>query len=210
MNNIGGLGTTCWWSSTTTRCPFPKTLVRWHGVPAICAPRAVTLMQKRTSGRFLDGVPGGRSARAQLRLFRAVRAWCAGPCTIQPCLRIWGSIISDPIDGHNEAELERALRAICSRARPPSSSHVVTKKGKGYAPGRGKPRQLPLVFRPLIWFTVSRTRRWLQKESFSTAFGNLLSKQGSENEQMICAITAAMKYGTGLQPLLPYAPQALF
>lgn len=36
------------------------------------------------------------------------------------------------------------------------------------------------------------------KESFSTVFGNALVTEGDRNPN-ICAITAAMKYGTGLQ-----------
>lgn len=40
-------------------------------------------------------------------------------------------------------------------------------------------------------------------------FGNLLNKQGSENEK-ICAITAAMKYGTGLQFFYHTHPKRFF
>ena len=50
-----------------------------------------------------------------------------------------------PIDGHNEAELERALRAICEPARPPFPP-CRDQKGQGLRPGRGKPRQLPWRF----------------------------------------------------------------
>ena len=36
------------------------------------------------------------------------------------------------------------------------------------------------------------------KESFSTVFGKALVTEGEKNQDL-CAITAAMKYGTGLQ-----------
>lgn len=36
------------------------------------------------------------------------------------------------------------------------------------------------------------------KESFSTTFGQALAREAAQNSR-ICAITAAMKYGTGLQ-----------
>ena len=47
------------------------------------------------------------------------------------------------------------------------------------------------------------------KESFSTVFGSLLNKEGPENEK-ICAITAAMKYGTGLQFFAHTHPKRFF
>ena len=47
------------------------------------------------------------------------------------------------------------------------------------------------------------------KESFSTVFGNVLNKEGAEN-QKICAITAAMKYGTGLQFFAHTHPKRFF
>ena len=47
------------------------------------------------------------------------------------------------------------------------------------------------------------------KESFSTVFGNVLNKEGVEN-QKICAITAAMKYCTGLQFFAHTHPKRFF
>ena len=112
-----------------------------------------------------------------------------------------------PIDGHNEAELERALRAICSQPGP-HFLHVVTKKGKGYAPAEANPGN----FHGVSTFDLVHSipdPEVAPKESFSTVFGNLLNKQGSENEK-ICAITAAMKYGTGLQFFYHTHPKRFF
>jgi len=47
------------------------------------------------------------------------------------------------------------------------------------------------------------------KESFSTVFGKLLDQEGLRN-QKICAITAAMKYGTGLQFFAHSHPERFF
>ena len=112
-----------------------------------------------------------------------------------------------PIDGHNEAELERTLRAICSQPGP-HFLHVVTKKGKGYAPAEANPGN----FHGVSTFDLVHSipdPEVAPKESFSTVFGNLLNKQGSENEK-ICAITAAMKYGTGLQFFYHTHPKRFF
>ena len=112
-----------------------------------------------------------------------------------------------PIDGHDEAELERALRTICSQPGP-HFLHVVTKKGKGYAPAEANPGN----FHGVSTFDLAHSipdPEVAPKESFSTVFGNLLNKQGSENEK-ICAITAAMKYGTGLQFFYHTHPKRFF
>ena len=101
-----------------------------------------------------------------------------------------------PMDGHDEAELERVLRNIC-RQQGPSFLHIVTKKGKGYAPAENNPGN----FHGVSTFDLIQSipdPEVAPKESFSTVFGNLLNKEGNAN-QKICAITAAMKYGTGLQ-----------
>ena len=47
------------------------------------------------------------------------------------------------------------------------------------------------------------------KESFSTVFGNALVTEGDRNPN-ICAITAAMKYGTGLHVFCAQPPGAFF
>ena len=101
-----------------------------------------------------------------------------------------------PMDGHDEAELERVLRNIC-RQQGPCFLHIVTKKGKGYAPAESNPGN----FHGVSSFDLIQSipdPEVAPKESFSTVFGNLLNKEGTANRK-ICAITAAMKYGTGLQ-----------
>ena len=102
------------------------------------------------------------------------------------------------VDGHNEPELERILRNICEQ-KGPHFLHILTTKGKGYEPAENNPGN---------YHGVSKFDQFdLQglpdpevtpKESFSTVFGNILNKEGTDNKK-ICAITAAMKYGTGLQ-----------
>jgi len=84
----------------------------------------------------------------------------------------------------------------------------VTKKGKGYAPAEANPGN----FHGVSTFDLAHSipdPEVAPKESFSTVFGNLLNKQGSENEK-ICAITAAMKYGTGLQFFYHTHPKRFF
>lgn len=100
-----------------------------------------------------------------------------------------------PMDGHNVEELERTLNAI--RLRPgPHFLHVVTQKGKGYRPAEINPGNYHGVsaFDP----DGMPDPELAPSESFSTVFGKILEQEGAQNPR-ICAITAAMKYGTGLQ-----------
>ncbi len=100
-----------------------------------------------------------------------------------------------PVDGHNEEELERTLRTITNR-QGPHFLHIVTKKGKGYQPAERNPGNYHGVsaFGP----DGIPDPDVAPKVSFSTVFGKELVREGNANPQL-CAITAAMKYGTGLQ-----------
>ena len=111
-----------------------------------------------------------------------------------------------PVDGHNVEELERTLRSIYQRPGP-HFLHVVTKKGKGYQPAEMNPGNYHGVsaFDP----DGMPDPEVAPKESFSTVFGKLLVQEGTQNTKL-CAITAAMKYGTGLQFFAHSHPQRFF
>ena len=111
-----------------------------------------------------------------------------------------------PVDGHNVEELERTIRTICGR-QGPHFLHVITKKGKGYQPAEVNPGNYHGVsaFDP----DGMPDPEVAPKESFSTVFGNALVEEGTQN-QNICAITAAMKYGTGLQFFAHSHPERFF
>ena len=111
-----------------------------------------------------------------------------------------------PVDGHNEEELERTLRTLCSR-RGPHFLHVVTKKGKGYQPAEINPGNYHGVaaFDP----DGMPDPELAPSESFSTVFGKQLDTEGGVSKN-ICAITAAMKYGTGLQFFAHSHPERFF
>ena len=111
-----------------------------------------------------------------------------------------------PVDGHNEEELERTLRTISQRPGP-HFLHVVTKKGKGYQPAEMNPGNYHGVsaFDP----DGMPDPEVAPKESFSTTFGQALAREAAQNSR-ICAITAAMKYGTGLQFFSHSAPERFF
>ena len=100
-----------------------------------------------------------------------------------------------PLDGHKVLELEQTLRNITVRSGP-LFLHVVTTKGKGYPPAEQNPGEFHGV--PAGSQGYVPDPEVAAPASFSTVFGKALCKAASADKK-ICAITAAMKYGTGLQ-----------
>ena len=110
-----------------------------------------------------------------------------------------------PLDGHNEAALERELRRV-SRLHRPVVVHVVTKKGKGYSPAENNPE----LFHGIGPFQISDgTVEKFDTESFTEAFSNLIVKEGEENKDIV-TITAAMAKGTGLSAFSHKYPDRFF
>ena len=110
-----------------------------------------------------------------------------------------------PLDGHNEAALERELRRV-SRLHRPVVVHVVTKKGKGYSPAENNPE----LFHGIGPFQISDgTVEKFDTESFTESFSNLMVEEGEKNKDLV-AITAAMAKGTGLSAFSHKFPERFF
>ncbi|ADU22457.1 1-deoxy-D-xylulose-5-phosphate synthase [Ruminococcus albus] len=110
-----------------------------------------------------------------------------------------------PIDGHNIEELEAGLRAAKS-LRKPVFIHVNTIKGKGYGPAEANPGE----FHGVGSFEISTGNPdVVSADSFSTVMGKELCRL-ARSDKRICAITAAMKYGTGLQYFAKSFPDRFF
>ena len=100
-----------------------------------------------------------------------------------------------PLDGHKVLELEQTLRNITVRSGP-LFLHVATTKGKGYPPAEQNPGEFHGVSVGSQGYVPDP--EVAAPASFSTVFGKTLCEAASADKK-ICAITAAMKYGTGLQ-----------
>lgn len=98
-----------------------------------------------------------------------------------------------PVDGH---DLE-SLCSVLQRAKDihrPVFLHIETKKGKGYSFAEDNPGE----YHGTSGFDIVTGRPHTNKNSnFSDEFGKYLTKL-AHHDKKICAITAAMKYGTGL------------
>ena len=98
-----------------------------------------------------------------------------------------------PVDGSNIKKLSILLQEAKKRENEITLIHVKTKKGKGYEPAEKEPSKYHGVSK----FDKDVVLDDCKIESFSTVFGHLLVEKASKDEK-ICAITAAMKEGTGL------------
>lgn len=98
-----------------------------------------------------------------------------------------------PLDGHNEAELEKVFKKA-KKLNNPVVIHVVTKKGCGYSPAENNPE----LFHGIGPFQTSDGKvEKFDSLSFTEAFSNMIVKKAQQNEKLVC-ITAAMAKGTGL------------
>ena len=97
-----------------------------------------------------------------------------------------------PIDGHDIEELENAFNAAKKETKP-VLLHVVTKKGKGYQPAEENPGE----FHGIGQFDIDSGEPLSSHKGFSAVFGKTLCELAA-NDGKICAITAAMTGGTGL------------
>jgi 1-deoxy-D-xylulose-5-phosphate synthase len=101
-----------------------------------------------------------------------------------------------PIDGHDLDQLLPVLRTVHERATGPMLIHVLTKKGKGYAPAenaadRGHARaKFDLV-------SGEQKKTPSNAPSYTKVFAQSLIRE-AEADSRIVAITAAMPDGTGL------------
>lgn len=99
-----------------------------------------------------------------------------------------------PVDGHDVIMLEQMLNNLREQFAP-IFLHVVTQKGKGLKQAEENPGEFHAV--SSIDLNHLTDPELSPKDSFSTTFGSTLAELGNE-EPRLCAITAAMKYGTGL------------
>ncbi len=97
-----------------------------------------------------------------------------------------------PVNGHNVEELEAAFIAA-KKINGPVLVQVNTIKGYGYEPAQTQPGE----YHGVSSFDIKTGEKPKSVQSFADYFGEALAKI-AQNDDRICAITAAMKYGSGL------------
>ncbi len=105
-----------------------------------------------------------------------------------------GFLYLGPVDGHNLEALEEVL-ITAKTYHHPVVVHVNTVKGKGYEPAEKNPGE----FHGISKFDIMTGNPEVSTDDcYSTVFGKELLRLAKEDER-ICAVTAAMTGGTGLQ-----------
>jgi 1-deoxy-D-xylulose-5-phosphate synthase len=113
-----------------------------------------------------------------------------------------------PIDGHNLDHLLPVLRNVRDRSDGPVLVHVVTQKGKGYAPAEGSADK----YHGVVKFDVTTGAQAKSKSNapaYTKVFAQSLIKQARKDDRIV-AITAAMPSGTGLDLFAAEFPTRTF
>ncbi|WP_096786912.1 1-deoxy-D-xylulose-5-phosphate synthase [Rhodobacter sp. CZR27] len=113
-----------------------------------------------------------------------------------------------PIDGHDLDQLLPVLRTVKSRASGPVLIHVITKKGKGYAPAEAA-RDRGHATNKFDVLTGAQVKAVSNAPSYTKVFAQSLIKE-AETDERICAVTAAMPDGTGLNLFSDRFPKRCF
>ena len=113
-----------------------------------------------------------------------------------------------PIDGHNFNHLLPILKNVKSNNDGPTLIHVVTKKGKGYAPAETSADKFHGVSKFNI-NTGKQEPKSTNLPAYTKVFSDQLIEEAKSDEKII-AITAAMPSGTGLDAFQKQYPERYF
>jgi 1-deoxy-D-xylulose-5-phosphate synthase len=113
-----------------------------------------------------------------------------------------------PIDGHDMDQLLSVLRTVHDRAHGPVLIHVLTKKGKGYAPAERAADKGHATgkFDPI---TGEQKKAASNAPAYTRVFADALLAE-AERDDKIVAVTAAMPDGTGLNLFAERFPKRCF
>lgn len=111
-----------------------------------------------------------------------------------------------PIDGHDIEELVSTLKNMRNH-KGPQFLHVMTKKGKGYAPAERDPIGFHGV--PKFDPASGKLPKGKSLPTYSTIFGNWLCEM-AEHDPKLIGITPAMREGSGMVEFSKRFPQQYF
>ncbi len=113
-----------------------------------------------------------------------------------------------PIDGHSLEDLVETLETVRDNSQGPMLIHVLTKKGKGYAPAEKNPD----IFHGIGPFDIISGTPHAAKgggATYTQVFGDTLTEMAAKDDTII-AISAAMVSGTGLTTFAKKFPERFF
>jgi 1-deoxy-D-xylulose-5-phosphate synthase len=127
---------------------------------------------------------------------RAMEEYARGLVTGGTLFEEMGFFYVGPIDGHNLDHLLPVLKNVRDAKDGPILVHVVTQKGKGYAPAEASADK----YHGVVKFDVATGKQVKAKAnapSYTKVFGESLVKEAQKDDKIV-AITAAMPSGTGV------------
>jgi 1-deoxy-D-xylulose-5-phosphate synthase len=113
-----------------------------------------------------------------------------------------------PIDGHNIDHLLPVLKNVRDAKNGPFLVHVVTQKGKGYAPAEKSADK----YHGVVKFDVATGTQVKAKAAapaYQKVYGESLIKEARKDPKIV-AITAAMPSGTGIDLFQKEFPNRTF
>ena len=132
------------------------------------------------------------------------RGWVTGGTLFEEL----GFYYVGPIDGHNLDHLIPVLENVRDSEQGPILVHVVTKKGKGYGPAEDSADKYHGVQKFDV-ITGEQKKSAAGPPSYQNVFGETLARL-AETDSRICAITAAMPSGTGVDKFAKAHPERAF
>jgi 1-deoxy-D-xylulose-5-phosphate synthase len=138
------------------------------------------------------------------RMEEYTRGWLTGGTLFEEL----GFYYVGPVDGHDVRALVEVLENVHDADIGPMLVHVVTRKGKGYAPAENAADK----YHGVVKFDVVsgvQAKAAAGAPSYTSVFAKALDAE-MERDEKIVAITAAMPSGTGLDKVAEKFPRRVF
>lgn len=158
----------------------------------------------REFGKKLTAYLGKTVDRAITRAVEHARGYVTGGTMFEEL----GFYHIGPIDGHSFDHLLPVLRNVRDNAKGPVLIHVVTQKGKGYAPAEAAADKYHGVNKFDV-ITGTQAKAKPNAPAYTSVFADALVEEARHDEKIV-GITAAMPSGTGLDKLQSIFPERTF
>jgi 1-deoxy-D-xylulose-5-phosphate synthase len=158
----------------------------------------------RDFGKRVTSHLGKRVESAVTRAVEHARGYVTGGTLFEEL----GFFHIGPIDGHNLEHLVPVLRNVRDHGTGPVLIHVVTQKGKGYAPAEAAADKYHGVSKFDV-ITGAQAKAPANAASYTKVFAQSLIQEAEEDDKIV-AITAAMPSGTGLDLFGEAFPKRMF
>ena len=156
---------------------------------------------KKHYRNFFSRIPGGRAIYRFNHRIKTAAKKMFWPCTM---FEDMGFTYLGPVDGHNVERLIHTLR-WAKELQCPVLVHVKTQKGRGYPFAEETPDR----YHGVAPFDKETGIPPAVNNDFSAVFGRAMERL-AQKDRRVCAITAAMAEGTGLEDFARYYGDRFF